>query len=96
MQIPMATVGRPAKWRVLLGDEEVQRWFDQLALGSVATAEERVRVLGRFAGYIGMTPRALAELGRDPDGGHRERQAPPRNGGHDPTERIPLRPPPHP
>ncbi len=68
----MANNGRPAKWRTLLEDDEVRRWYDQLSLGSVTTAEERIRVLGRYCESIRMTPRQLAELGRDANGGRRK------------------------
>ena len=68
----MANVGRPAKWRALLEDEEVRRWYDQLSLGSVTTADERIRVLGRFCESVRMTPRQLADLGRDNNGGRRK------------------------
>lgn len=68
----MANLGRPAKWRALLEDEEVHRWYDQLSLGSVTTAEERIRVLGRFCESVRMSPRQLADLGRDNNGGRRK------------------------
>lgn len=64
-------MGRPPKWTSLLGDPEVRRWYDQLALGSITTAEERIRVLGRFCEEIGMTPRQLADLAKAENGGRR-------------------------
>jgi integrase len=42
-----------------------------LALGSPLTAEERLRVLGRYCELQGTTPQALVALGRNPDGGRR-------------------------
>ena len=68
----MANNGRPAKWRALLEDDEVRRWYEQLGLGSNATAEERIRVLGRFCETIRMSPKELADLGRDANGGRRK------------------------
>jgi len=68
----MANNGRPAKWRSLLEDDEVKRWYEQLGLGSHATAEERIRVLGRFCETIRMSPKELADLGRDANGGRRK------------------------
>jgi hypothetical protein len=67
----VANNGRPAKWRGLLDDDEVRRWYDQLALGSITTAEERIRVLGRFCESIRMSPRELAARGKDANGGRR-------------------------
>lgn len=64
-------MGRPPKWVPLLDDPDVRRWHDQLALGSITTAEERIRVLGRFCEEIGMTPRQLADLGKEDNGGRR-------------------------
>jgi len=64
-------MGRPPKWASLLDDPDVRRWYHQLSLGSVTTAEERVRVLGRFCEAIGMTPRQLADLAREDPRGRR-------------------------
>lgn len=64
-------VSRPSKWKGLRDDPDVLRWYNQLALGSIATAEERLRVLGRYCEYVGTTPRKLVELGKDPNGGRR-------------------------
>ncbi len=63
--------GRPAKWRLLLEDPDIRRWYDQLALGSELTAEERLRILGRFCELQRTTPQGLVALGKDPDGGRR-------------------------
>jgi len=68
----MANNGRPAKWRGLLEDDEVRRWYDQLSLGSLSTAEERIRVLGRVCETIRLSPKELADLARDSNGGRRK------------------------
>ncbi len=64
-------MGRPPKWTSLLEDPDVRRWYNQLSLGSITTAEERIRVLGRFCEELGMTPRELADLAREDNGGRR-------------------------
>lgn len=56
------------KWQALLKDGDVQRWYDNLARGSPATADNYLRVLGRFLDGNGLTSRALLRLkpkGRD-------------------------------
>jgi integrase len=68
----MANSGRPAKWRDLLKDDEVRRWHEQLSFGSVSTAEERIRVLGRVCETLRLNPRELADLARDANGGRRK------------------------
>src|SRR2546422_390032 len=60
-----------ARWHELLEDEDVRRWHAKLALSSPLTADERVRVLGRYCAAIGTTPAALATRGRDQDTGRR-------------------------
>ncbi|HKU33532.1 MAG TPA: site-specific integrase [Candidatus Nitrosotalea sp.] len=47
----------------LLEDPDVKRWYDNLARSSIATAEIRLRKLGRFCELHNMTPAQLAELG---------------------------------
>lgn len=64
-------MGRPPKWASLLDDPEIRRWYSQLSLGSITTAEERIRVLGRLCEEIGMTPRQLADLAKEDNGGRR-------------------------
>lgn len=61
-------MARP-KHKLLLKDPEVQRWFNNLARGSVITAEERLRRLGRFCITSGYTPQTLVDFKRkDPEG----------------------------
>lgn len=52
----------------LLKDPDVKRWYDNLARGSVITAEERLRRLGRFCNVTGLTPKGIIEKKRaDPE-----------------------------
>ncbi len=46
----------------LLANQDVRRWYDNLARGSVNTAEGRLRRLGRFCELHGTTPAGLADL----------------------------------
>src|SRR6266545_3795287 len=50
------------KWQALLADKDVKRWFDNLARGSRATADNYVRVLGRFLNADGLTPDGFVKL----------------------------------
>jgi integrase len=50
-----------AKHKLLLKDPDIQRWFNNLARGSIITAEERLRRLGRFCNQVGLTPQAVVE-----------------------------------
>ena len=51
----------------LLSNQDIKRWYDNLARSSVVTAEVRLRKLGRFCENNKMTPRELIELGlKDP------------------------------
>lgn len=50
------------KWQGLLDDRDVKRWYDNLARGSRATADNYVRVLGRFASSHDLTPTAFVKL----------------------------------
>ncbi|MBI2938383.1 MAG: site-specific integrase [Thaumarchaeota archaeon] len=53
----------------LLNQPDIQRWFNNVARGSVITAEERLRRLGRFCDLVGKTPQDLIEMKRaDPEG----------------------------
>ena len=53
----------------LLKDPDVKRWYDNLARGSVITAEERLRRLGRFCMVTGLDPKEIIEKKRaSPDG----------------------------
>ena len=64
-------MSRQSKWKGLHEDPDIERWYNQLALGSIATAQERLRVLGRYCEYVGTSPRKIVELGRDQNGGRR-------------------------
>lgn len=50
------------KWQALLDDRGVKRWYDNLARGSRGTADNYLRVLGRFASSHGLTPAAFVKL----------------------------------
>jgi len=63
--------GRPAKHKKLLEDPEVRRWYDQLAIDSINTANERLRELGRVCEWWNTTPSKLAALAKDMNGGRR-------------------------
>lgn len=53
----------------LLKDPDIQRWFNNLARGSIITAEERLRRLGRFCDLVNHTPKSLIEAKQaDPAG----------------------------
>jgi hypothetical protein len=51
-----------AKYRYLLDDADVKRWFDNLARGSIVTAESRLRILGNFCVSIKTDPKSLLKL----------------------------------
>lgn len=42
-------------------DPEVRRWFNNLASGSIITAHERLRRLGRLSDLFKTTPKGLIE-----------------------------------
>jgi integrase len=48
----------------LLDDHDVKRWYDNVARGSIITADERLRRLGRFCEGTGNTPKSLIEKKR--------------------------------
>ena len=50
------------KWQALLADKDVKRWYDNLARGSRATADNYVRVLGRFLDANALTPDSFIKL----------------------------------
>src|SRR5437667_12101191 len=55
--------------RHLLTDPDVKRWYDNLARGSIITAEERLRRLGRFCNVTGLGLKEIIEKKRaSPDG----------------------------
>ncbi|MEE9236652.1 MAG: hypothetical protein V3U52_02530 [Thermoplasmata archaeon] len=49
----------------LLRDSDVKRWYDGLARNSKITAEERIRILGRFCRIAGWTPKRIVEKVRE-------------------------------
>jgi integrase len=53
---------RKAKYRALLEDPDVRRWYSNLSKGSVILADIYLRVLGRFCEYNETTPGDLAGL----------------------------------
>lgn len=51
----------------LLSNQDIRRWYDNLARSSIVTAEVRLRKLGRFCENNKITPKELIELGlKDP------------------------------
>ncbi|MDG6966177.1 MAG: site-specific integrase [Nitrososphaerota archaeon] len=61
-------MARP-RHKQLLRDPDVERWFNNLARGSVITAEERLRRLGRFCNATGYTPQTVVDFKwKDPEG----------------------------
>ncbi len=53
---------RQTKKSRLLANSDIKRWYDNLARGSMNTAEGRLRRLGRFCEMHQMTPAQLADL----------------------------------
>ena len=54
---------------LLKEDQDVRRWYDNLSRGSVITAEERLRRLGRFCQATGLDPKGIVEKKRkSPEG----------------------------
>ncbi|MHB8586878.1 MAG: site-specific integrase [Thermoplasmatota archaeon] len=50
------------KWQSLLADPDVRRWFDNLKRGSPATADNYLRILGRFLELNDLTPKKIVAL----------------------------------
>jgi len=50
------------KWQALLQDRDVRRWHDNVARGARATADNYLRLLGRFCEASTTTPKALLDL----------------------------------
>jgi len=59
----MSVSGR-AKWKVLLADPDVERWFRSTARGSPITAEVALRRLGRACELLGSDPKTFVEKAR--------------------------------
>lgn len=49
----------------LLSNQDIRRWYDNLARSSIVTAEVRLRKLGRFCENNKITPMELAKLGQE-------------------------------
>jgi hypothetical protein len=47
----------------LLANQDIRRWYDNLARSSIVTAEVRLRKLGKFCENNKITPMELVELG---------------------------------
>src|SRR5256712_2842678 len=54
---------KPSKKDCLLADQDIKRWYDNLARSSIVTAEVRLRKLGKFCEYNKITPKELVQLG---------------------------------
>src|SRR2546425_4694388 len=54
---------KPTKKDRLLANQDIRRWYDNLARHSIVTAEVRLRKLGRFCENNKITPMELVELG---------------------------------
>jgi hypothetical protein len=53
-----------SRYGSLLSDEDVRRWYSNLAKGSLITADVRLRRLGCFCDSVRLSPRGLVDLGR--------------------------------
>jgi integrase len=53
--------GRGSRYIHLLEDPQVQRWYDNVARGSVITADVYLRRLGNFCELMGISPKGLAK-----------------------------------
>jgi len=54
---------KPTKKDSLLANQDIRRWYDNLARSSLVTAEVRLRKLGKFCENNKITPTELVELG---------------------------------
>ncbi len=54
---------KPTKKDSLLANQDIRRWYDNLARSSLVTAEVRLRKLGKFCENNKITPTELIELG---------------------------------
>ena len=50
-----------AKYSYLLKDDDVKRWFDNLTASSSVTADEQLRVLGRYCELNNSTPKKILQ-----------------------------------
>ena len=53
---------RKGKYALLMEDEDVRRWFDNVARGSPITADVYFRRLGSFCKHFNTNPNALASV----------------------------------
>jgi len=51
--------------RKLLEDEDISRWYSNVARGSRVTADVYLRRLGNFCGRFNVTPKGIASMGED-------------------------------
>src|SRR5438309_1304165 len=54
---------KPTKKDSLLANQDIRRWYDNLARSSIVTAEVRLRKLSKFCEYNKITPKELVQLG---------------------------------
>ena len=54
---------KPTKKDSLLANQDIKRWYDNLARSSIVTAEVRLRKLSKFCEYNKITPKELVQLG---------------------------------
>ena len=59
---------KTSNWRRWLDDPGVKLWHDAMEIKSPVTADERVRVLGRYCDAVGTTPAKLVERSSTPSG----------------------------
>ncbi|MEE9283759.1 MAG: hypothetical protein V3U49_06775, partial [Nitrososphaerales archaeon] len=53
---------RKPKYRKLLEDADLKRWYRNLGKGSIILADVYLRALGRFCEHIKMTPKQFVKL----------------------------------
>jgi hypothetical protein len=56
---------RGSEYSVLLEDRALQRWYDNVARGSVITADVYLRRLGHFCNELKITPKHLLDMKED-------------------------------
>lgn len=57
-----ARKARKGKYALLMEDEDVRRWYDNVARGSPITADVYLRRLGSFCAHFNTSPNALASV----------------------------------
>jgi len=53
---------RKGKYALLMEDEDIRRWYDNVARGSPITADVYLRRLGSFCKHFNTNPKALASV----------------------------------